>query len=42
LSQKDIVLSHPQPGTGIIPVQVNPTLLRTTPAALFKTIVSAL
>ena len=42
LSQKSVVLSHPQPDTGMIPVQVNPTLLRTTPAALFRTIVSSL
>jgi len=42
LSQKSIVLAHPQPDTGMIPVQVNPTLLRTTPAALFRTIVSSL
>jgi threonine aldolase len=42
LSQKSVVLSHPQPDTGMIPVQVNPTLLRTTPAELFRTIVSSL
>jgi threonine aldolase len=42
LSQKRVVLSHPQPDTGMIPVQVNPTLLRTTPAELFRTIVSSL
>jgi threonine aldolase len=42
LSQKSVVLAQPQPDTGMIPVQVNPTLLRTTPAALFRTIVSAL
>jgi threonine aldolase len=42
LSQKSVVLSQPQPDTGMIPVQVNPTLLRTTPAALFRTIVSSL
>ncbi len=42
LSQKSVVLSHPQPDTGMIPVQVNPTLLRTTPTALFRTIVSSL
>jgi hypothetical protein len=42
LSQKSVVLSHPQPDTGMIPVQINPTLLRTTPAALFRTIVSSL
>jgi threonine aldolase len=42
LSQKSVVLAHPQPDTGMIPVQVNPTLLRTTPAALFRTIVSSL
>jgi len=42
LSQKSVVLAHPQPDAGMIPVQVNPTLLRTTPAALFRTIVSSL
>jgi threonine aldolase len=42
LSRKGIVLSHPQGDTGIIPVQVNPTLLRTTPAALFTAIVSSM
>ncbi len=42
LSQKSVVLPHPQPDTGMIPVQINPTLLRTTPAALFRTIVSSL
>jgi threonine aldolase len=42
LSQKGIVLAHPQSDTGVIPIQVNPTLLRTTPAALFRTIVSSL
>src|SRR5262249_55200589 len=39
LSQKGIVLSHAQPGTGMIPVQVNPTLLRATPEALFRAFV---
>jgi threonine aldolase len=42
LSQKSVVLSRPHPDTGMIPVQINPTLLRTTPAALFRTIVSSL
>ncbi|MFL6601474.1 MAG: threonine aldolase family protein [Steroidobacteraceae bacterium] len=42
LSQKSVVISHAQPDSGIIPVQINPTLLRTTPAALFRTIVSSL
>jgi threonine aldolase len=42
LSQKGVVLAHPQPDTGMIPVQINLTLLRTTPAALFRTIVSSL
>jgi hypothetical protein len=36
------VLAQPQPDTGMIAVQVNPTILRTTPAALFRTIVSSL
>ena len=35
LSKQGVVLSRPQADTGMIPVQVNPTLLRTTPAALF-------
>jgi threonine aldolase len=42
LSQKGVALSHPQPDTGMIPVQVNPTLLRTTAPELFRTFVSAL
>jgi threonine aldolase len=42
LSQKGIVLAHPQPDTGMIPVQVNPTLLRTTPEELFRAFVSSL
>jgi threonine aldolase len=42
LSRKSVVLAHPQPDTGMIPVQINPTLLRTTPAALFRTIVSSM
>jgi len=42
LSQKSVVIAQPQPDTGMIPVQINPTLLRTTPAALFRTIVSSL
>ena len=42
LWQKSVVLAHPQPDTGMIPVQINPTLLRTTPAELFRTIVSSL
>jgi threonine aldolase len=42
LSRKSVVLPHPQPDTGMIPVQINPTLLRTTPAALFRTIVSSM
>jgi threonine aldolase len=42
LSQKSVVLAQPQPDTGMIAMQVNPTLLRTTPAALFRTIVSSL
>jgi threonine aldolase len=42
LSQKGVVLAHPHPDTGVIPVQVNPTLLRTTPEALFRTLVASL
>jgi threonine aldolase len=42
LSQKGVVLSHPQGDTRVIPVQVNPTLLRGTPATLFKAIVSSM
>jgi threonine aldolase len=42
LSRKSVVLAHPQPDTGMIPVQINPTLLRTTPAALFRTIASSM
>jgi threonine aldolase len=42
VSQKGIVLSHPQGESRAIPVQVNPTLLRTTAPALFEAIVSSL
>jgi len=42
LSRKGVVLSHPQPDTGLIPVQVNPTLLRTTPQTLFRAFVASL
>jgi threonine aldolase len=42
LSQKGVALAHPHPDTGMIPVQINPTLLRTTADELFKTFVSAL
>jgi threonine aldolase len=42
LSQKGVALSPPQPDTGAIPLQVNPTLLRTTPAALFRTFTASL
>ncbi len=42
LLQKGIVLSQPQADTGLIPVQINLTLLRTTPAALFRELVASL
>jgi threonine aldolase len=42
LSQKGVAHSHPPPGTETIPVQVNPTLLRTTPAALFRAFTASL
>jgi len=42
LSQKGVALAHPQPDTGLIAVQVNPTLLRTTPAELFRVFASSL
>jgi threonine aldolase len=42
LLQKGVVLAHPQPDTGLIPVQINLTLLRTTPEALFSKLVSSL
>ena len=42
LSQKGIVLSHPQPDTNRIPVQINLTLLRTTPKALFGEFLTSL
>jgi len=42
LAQKGVLLSHPQADTGMIPVQVNPTLLRTTAEELFRVFVSSL
>jgi threonine aldolase len=42
LMARGVMLSHPHPDTGLYPVQVNPTLLRTTSVALFRTIVSSL
>lgn len=42
LSRKGIVLPYPQPDTRMIPLQVNPTLLRTAPEILFRTIVASL
>jgi threonine aldolase len=42
LSQKGIVLGQPQSDTGMIPLQVNPTLLRMAPDVLFREFVAAL
>jgi threonine aldolase len=42
LSQKGVVLAHPQPGTATIPLQINPTLLRTKPEALFRVMTTSL
>lgn len=42
LAPKAIVLSHPQPDTGMIPIQVNLTLLRTTPRDLFHELLSSM
>lgn len=36
LSKRGIVLPPPQSGTGVFPMQVNATILRTTPAALAR------
>ncbi len=41
LLQKGVVLSQPQPDTGLIPLQINLTLLRTTPKALFEAFVAS-
>ena len=42
MSQKGVVMAHPQPGTGTIPLQVNPTLLRIKPEALFRVMTTSL
>jgi len=42
LLRRGIKLPHPQPNSGFLPMQVNPTLLRSTPAALAQTISNSL
>lgn len=42
LGQKGIVMPYPKPGTGILPMQVNPTILRMPPEALARTFLDAM
>lgn len=40
-AKRGVVLSHAAPGTGIMPVQVNPTWLRMTPKALARILIES-
>ncbi len=42
LQRRGVNLPHPKAGTSIFPLQVNPTLLRSTPAALLRAIADSL
>ena len=42
LSKQDVMLPHPPPGVSTFPMQVNPTILRSTPEKLSRVFIAAM